>query len=113
MISLPFGDIYIVLSSCHCGCNFTTPAGLGFLPNRPPIPALFDLRRRTSLYLPNTMSTTAASELEDYNPFRSYSYDSDVKPSNDFRLYLPPPGSLPFPAQFPPPISWADISTLF
>jgi hypothetical protein len=31
-------------------------------------------------------------ELEDYNPFRSYAFDSEAKPSNDFREYLPPPG---------------------
>lgn len=35
-----------------------------------------------------------ASELEDYNPFRSYAFDSEAKPSNDFREYLPPPGKI-------------------
>jgi hypothetical protein len=34
------------------------------------------------------------AELEDYNPFRSYAFDDvEAKPSNDFREYLPPPGT--------------------
>ena len=34
------------------------------------------------------------AELEDYNPFLSYAFDSEAKPSNDFREYLPPPGKI-------------------
>jgi len=33
------------------------------------------------------------AEMEDYDPFRSYDYDTDAKPSNDFRDILPPPGT--------------------
>lgn len=65
---------------------------LRLVPERTANPRTFPSPPAPSLLLQNTMATTA-SELEDYNPFRSYSYDSDVKPSNDFRLYLPPPGT--------------------